>query len=104
MSNTFKALAIVAGVGLMTLGFVAAFMHWYLDRMGPKFIFPLLMAIISTIFVGLRMWGVEPETWATQMVATWLSFLPIIMAVMVLLINKMNGKHESTVEDENKKL
>merc|ERR1719361_1398508 len=38
-SNVFKALAIVAGVALMTLGFVAAFVHKYIDGTGPKFMF-----------------------------------------------------------------
>jgi len=103
LSNTVKALAIVAGFSLMTCAFVAAFVHKYVDGTAGMAL-PGVMGILCLIFTLIRVFCVEPETWASQMLATWLVLIDIVLAIITLIINRMSGKHESEVEDENKKL
>merc|ERR1712008_461103 len=72
LSDTSRALVIVAGVAMMNLELVASFMHSYVDGCA-KAAFPGTMAVVSLIFVLMRVFMVEPRAWESQMLATWLS-------------------------------
>eukprot|EP00421_Protoceratium_reticulatum_P051354 CAMPEP_0168442236 /NCGR_PEP_ID=MMETSP0228-20121227/43904_1 /TAXON_ID=133427 /ORGANISM="Protoceratium reticulatum, Strain CCCM 535 (=CCMP 1889)" /LENGTH=193 /DNA_ID=CAMNT_0008456591 /DNA_START=81 /DNA_END=662 /DNA_ORIENTATION=- len=102
-SDVAKALIIVAGAGVFTTWLVAAFVHKYVDGMG-KMMPPMVLSLVALVFLFIRVFGVEPETWGNQMLCTGLSVIFLVGAFITLIINRLMGKHESTVEEENKKL
>mmetsp|Transcript_106568 Transcript_106568/g.301405 ORF Transcript_106568/g.301405 Transcript_106568/m.301405 type:complete len:194 (+) Transcript_106568:84-665(+) len=102
-SDVAKALIIVAGAGLFTTWLVAAFVHKYIDGVG-KMMTPCVLSFLSLVFLFIRVFAVEPETWGNQMLCTGLSVIFLVGAFITLIINRIMGKHESTVEEENKKM
>mmetsp|Transcript_134597 Transcript_134597/g.262102 ORF Transcript_134597/g.262102 Transcript_134597/m.262102 type:complete len:188 (+) Transcript_134597:66-629(+) len=96
MNQNFKALCIIAGVSLAVVGFTAAFMHCYVDGQFP---FPMVLGILSTIFVFVRMLLVEPETTTTQNIATFGSLIVLFFTAIAMCINHTQGKHEDYTKE-----
>jgi len=100
LSDTSRALVIVAGVATMNLEFVASFMHYYVDGFG-KAVFPGVLASISLTFVLGRTFGVEPPSWERQLLAIGLSTIMLLITGITMLVNKFMGVHEALVKADN---
>eukprot|EP00416_Gambierdiscus_australes_P040771 CAMPEP_0171104330 /NCGR_PEP_ID=MMETSP0766_2-20121228/60436_1 /TAXON_ID=439317 /ORGANISM="Gambierdiscus australes, Strain CAWD 149" /LENGTH=196 /DNA_ID=CAMNT_0011564939 /DNA_START=66 /DNA_END=656 /DNA_ORIENTATION=+ len=101
LSDASKAAVIVSGVALWIVSGVAALMHEYLDgAMGP----PSCLAVLAMVFTVVRMFWFGPVTVAMQVLCTLLSMVIMLGALVVIIINKEHGQHQSAVEQENKQL
>mmetsp|Transcript_30792 Transcript_30792/g.83395 ORF Transcript_30792/g.83395 Transcript_30792/m.83395 type:complete len:197 (-) Transcript_30792:92-682(-) len=101
LSDTCKALIIVAGIALFIATSVAAMVHMYVDG-SPKM--PAGLSVLFLIFTLLRVFFVGPDRSANQILATVLSCLVMLGAVVTIVINKTAGTNEKNVEEENNQL
>lgn len=101
LSSISKALSIVAGISCMLHGIVGAMVSYFLD--GAPGIHGHL-ALASGLFVLLRLCVAGPETFEGQMLCAWLSFVPVGVAMFILLVNKFYGQHQSIVLGEKRRL
>jgi len=100
--NLVRALCIVAGSALMVVGFVAGMMHYYVDAKlcSP----PAVLGCIALIFTLTRIFAVEPRSVNAQWLATWLTSLVMVMAIVAMIVNHFFGQHESLVREANAEL
>mmetsp|Transcript_30790 Transcript_30790/g.83390 ORF Transcript_30790/g.83390 Transcript_30790/m.83390 type:complete len:197 (-) Transcript_30790:33-623(-) len=101
LSDVCKALVIVDGVALFIAMSVAAMVHKYVDG-SPKL--PGGLSVLALIFTLLRVFFCGPDHSANQMLATILSVIMMMGAVVTIFINKTMGTHEKNVEEENNQL
>jgi len=102
LRNLVRALCIVAGSALMVVGFVAGMMHYYVDAKlcSP----PAVLGCIALIFTLTRIFAVEPRSVNAQWLATWLTSLVMVMAIVAMIVNHFFGQHESLVREANAEL
>mmetsp|Transcript_105219 Transcript_105219/g.297378 ORF Transcript_105219/g.297378 Transcript_105219/m.297378 type:complete len:197 (-) Transcript_105219:190-780(-) len=98
VSDLASSLCIVAGVALMTTSLAAGAMHTYVDG-SPGC--PAGLGIAAMVFVLIRVFTVEPQTRAHQMLCTWLSLPFLVGALVAVFVNRANGVHESEVQQAN---
>jgi hypothetical protein len=101
LSSIAKALSIVTGISCMLHSAVGAMINYFLDG-APGMHGHLALA--SGFFVTLRLCVAGPETFGAQMLCAWLSFVPVAVAMFILLANKLYGKHQSLVHGQKRRL
>jgi len=101
LDDLAKALIIVAGCGLMTLAWVAASIHKYID--GSRLVNGPLASSL-TIFTLIRIFFNGPVLRFNQLLCTYFCMGLVVIALITLVCNKIWGQHQSAVEKDNKKL
>mmetsp|Transcript_30791 Transcript_30791/g.83393 ORF Transcript_30791/g.83393 Transcript_30791/m.83393 type:complete len:197 (-) Transcript_30791:92-682(-) len=101
LSDTCKALIIVAGIALFIVTSVAAMVHKYVDG-SPKA--PAGFSVLALVFTLLRVFFVGPDHSANQITATVGSVLVMLGVVVTIFINRAQGTNEKNVEEENNQL
>eukprot|EP00419_Tripos_fusus_P027262 CAMPEP_0172720948 /NCGR_PEP_ID=MMETSP1074-20121228/78041_1 /TAXON_ID=2916 /ORGANISM="Ceratium fusus, Strain PA161109" /LENGTH=294 /DNA_ID=CAMNT_0013546575 /DNA_START=52 /DNA_END=936 /DNA_ORIENTATION=- len=101
LSSLAKALSIVTGISCMFHSIIGAMINYFID--GTPGIQGHL-ALASGAFVLLRLCVAGPETFSGQTMCAWLSFVPVCVAMFILLANKLYGQHQSFVHGEKRRL
>jgi len=101
LSNIAKALSIVTGISCIFHGIVGAMINYFIDGATGTHGH---LALASGFFVLLRLCVAGPETFGAQMLCAYLSFVPVAVAMFILLANKLYGQHQSLVHGEKGRL
>jgi len=101
LSSIAKALSIVTGISCMFHGTVGALINYFLHGAPGTHGH---LALASGFFILLRLCLAGPETFGAQMLCAGLSFVPVAVAMFILLANTLYGQHQSLVHGERRRL